>query len=121
MLACSSAKDKPTVADDTGVFQLLVYHADSTNHIAEQYIMYMGTSREIIPIQILKITWTIPLYDPCSSCMRLVVVTTSRPYGIGKVTVLSKYAALSRAADVFLSAKADIVKLGEKVLLVIRG
>ena len=36
--------------------------------------------------------------------------TTSRPYGIGKVTVISKYAALSRAADVLLSAKADIAK-----------
>ena len=47
--------------------------------------------------------------------------TTSRPYGIGNVTVLSKYAALSRAADVFLSAKADIAKLCEKAVLVIRG
>ena len=50
--------------------------------------------------------------------------TTSRPYGIGKVTVLSKYAALSRAADVFLSAdssKADIEKSGENALLVIYG
>ena len=47
--------------------------------------------------------------------------TTSRPYGIGKVTVLSTYAALSRAADVFLPAQADIAKLGEKALLVICG
>ena len=47
--------------------------------------------------------------------------TTSMPYGIGKVTVISKYAAFSRAADMFLSAKADIAKLGEKALLVICG
>jgi len=33
LLACSSAKDKPTVvvADDTDVFQLSIDHADSTN------------------------------------------------------------------------------------------
>ena len=48
LLACSSANDKPTVvvADDTDVFQLLVHHAYSTNHIAEPYIMYMGTLRD---------------------------------------------------------------------------
>ena len=43
------------------------------------------------------------------------------PYGIGKVTILSKYVAFSRAAHVFLSAKADIEKLGEKAMWVIYG
>ena len=53
LLACSSAKDKPTVvvADDTDVFQLLVHHADSTNDNAE---LHMGTSRQIISIKTLK-------------------------------------------------------------------
>ena len=40
------------------------------------------------------------------------------------MTVLSKYAALSRAVDVFVSAnssKGDIEKLGEKAILVIYG
>ena len=39
LLACSSAKDKPTVvADDADVFQLLVHHADSTNDSDELYL-----------------------------------------------------------------------------------
>ena len=90
------------------LLQLLVHHADSTNHIAELCIMCMGTSREIISIQTLKnnldhsLVRSLLFMHAISGCD-----TTSRPYGIGKVTVLSKYAALSRAADVFLSAKAD--------------
>ena len=84
--------------------------------------MYMGTSREIIFIQTLKnnldhsFVRSLLFMHAISGCD-----TTSRPYGIGKVTVISKYTALSRAADVFLSAKADIAKLGEKAVMVIRG
>lgn len=50
--------------------------------------------------------------------------TTSRPYGIGKVTVLSKYAELKRSASVFMSSSSsqeDIEKAGEDALLMIYG
>ena len=117
LLACSSAKDKPTVvADHTDVFQLI------PPLTLLNYIIYMGTSRQIISITTLKnnldhsLVRSLLFMHAISGCD-----TTSRPYGIGKVTVLSMYAALSRAADMFLSAKSDIVKLGEKALLVIRG
>ena len=121
LLACSSAKDKPKVvaADDTDVFQLLVHHANSTNDSAE---LYMGTSRQIIFIKTLKnnlghsLVRSLLVMHAISGCD-----TTSRAYGIGKVTVLSTYAVCSRAAYGFLSVKADIETLGEKALLVICG
>ena len=63
-----------------------------------------------------SLVWSLLFIHAISGCD-----TTSRPYGVGKVTALSKYAALSRAADVFLSAKAEIAKIGEKAVPVIRG
>ena len=114
LLACSSAKDKPTVvADDTDVFQLI------PPLTLLNYIMHMGTSRQIISIKTLRnnldhyLVRSLLFMHAINGCD-----TTSRPYGIGKVTVLSMYAALSGASDMFLSAKADIVMLGEKALLV---
>ncbi|KAK3753792.1 hypothetical protein QZH41_006474 [Actinostola sp. cb2023] len=50
--------------------------------------------------------------------------TTSRPHGIGKVTVLKKYAALKNSTYIFMSpssSKEAIEKAGEKALLVIYG
>ncbi len=50
--------------------------------------------------------------------------TTSRPYGIGKVTVLMKYAALQKSTYILMSpssSEEDIKKAGEEALLVIYG
>ena len=50
--------------------------------------------------------------------------TTSRPYGIGKSTVLTKYNTLQHSATTFmspLSSKQDIEKAGEEALLVKYG
>ncbi len=50
--------------------------------------------------------------------------TTSRPYGIGKVTVLAKYATLKKFASIFMSSDSSrekIEKAGEDALLLIYG
>jgi hypothetical protein len=87
--------------------------------------LYMVTSKQTVCITTLKKNLDAALAEALlflhalSGCD-----TTSRPYGIGKVTVLSKYAALKESISVFMSPsslKEDIEKAGEEALLVIYG
>jgi len=124
MLACLSATKKPTavVADDTDVFQLMTHHADVTDMTEN---LYMVTSKQTVCITTLKrnldpaLSEALLFLHSLSGCD-----TTSRPYGIGKVTVLTKYAALQKSTSIFMSpysSKNDIEKAGEDALLVIYG
>ena len=72
LLACSSAKDKPTVVADDTVFQLI------PPLTLLNYIMYMGPPDRSSPLKLSRITWTISLYDHCSSYMLLMVVIPHR-------------------------------------------
>ena len=122
MLACLSATKKPTavVAEDSDIFQLMTHHATGTSEN-----LYMVTSKQMVCITTLKNS-----LDPALSEALLFLHalsgcdTTSRPYGIGKATVLMKYAALKRSTSIFMSpssSKKDIAKAGEEALLVIYG
>ena len=121
MLACSSATSKPTavVAEDTDVFQLLIHYADITDHSQN---MYMVTAKQTICITDLKknldpaLTSALLFLHAISGCD-----TTSRPHGIGKVTVLAKYQALAQCASTFMlptATKSAIVEAGDDALLV---
>jgi len=121
-LACQSAQDKPTavVAEDTDIFQLMIHHTDATNNN-----LYMVTSKQMISISTIK-----QRLDPTISASLLFLHaisgcdTTSRPFGIGKVTALTKHGVLKKAADVFMlptSSKKDIEKAGADALLEIYG
>ena len=123
-VACLSAITKPTavVAEDSDVFQLLVYHADATGRSEN---LYMVTSKQTACITTLKrnldprLSGALLFLHAFSGCD-----TTSRPYGIGKVTVLTKYTALQKSASVFISpssSKEEIEKAGEDAMLVIYG
>lgn len=124
MLACLSAKNSRTavVAEDTDVFQLMIHHADATDNSNN---LYMVTAKHTVCINTLK-----KKLDPALSESLLFLHafsgcdTTSRPYGIGKVTVLTKYTALNKSAAVFMSpssSKQDIEQAGEDAMLEIYG
>ena len=124
MLACTSALTRPTasVADDTDIFQLMVNHAPIGPNSKP---LYMLTESRAICISLLK-----RCLDPvlCASLFFIHGIsgcdTTSRPFGIGKGTVLSKYKALAEYAPVFMSessSKEDIESAGQKALLVMYG
>ena len=66
------------------------------------------------PLKLSRITWTIPLYNHCSSCKLLVVVIPHRDLtGLERWLFVPNMQHCVEPADVFLSAKADIEKLGE--------
>lgn len=122
MSACLHAKEKPTavVAEDSDVFQLLTHHAN----IADKDL-YMVTSKQTVCVTTLA-----KKLDPLLSGALLFLHafsgcdTTSRPYGIGKVSVLKKYAELERCSSIFMSpssSKAEIERAGEDALLIIYG
>jgi len=124
ILACLSSLTKPTavVAEDSDVFQLLVHHVDTTDQSEN---LYMVTSKQTVCISTLKRN-----LDPCLSDALLFLHafsgcdTTSRPYGIGKVTVLTQYTAIQKYSSVFMSpssSKDNIEKAGEQAMLVIYG
>ena len=121
-MACSSSNEKPTavIADDADVFQLLIHHAN-----AEDFDLYMVMSKQTVSINILKkkldpfLSRGLLFLHAISGCD-----TTSRPYGIGKATVLKKVSALRNAIDTFMSpssSKKDVETAGEKALLEIYG
>ncbi len=123
--ACSSANRKPTVvvAEDSDVFQLMIYHADATDNSEHLYMNDKKT--DCVHHDIEEKPWThhsqnaLPFLDAISGCD-----TTSKPYGIGKVTVLTKYASLKPYTSVFMatsSSRKDIEKAGEDAPLVIYG
>ena len=118
MLFCAEKTPTAVIAEDSDVFQLMTHHADVTDEN-----LYMMTSKQTVGITTLK-----KYLDPALSEALLFMHavsgcdTTSRPYGIGKVTVLAKYAALKKATSIFMSPtslKEDIEKAGEEALLVI--
>lgn len=124
MLACFSASTKPTavVAEDSDIFQLLLHHADIKDGSCN---LYMLTTRQVVCITGLKknidpaLSEALLFLHAVSGCD-----TTSRPYGIGKVTVLTKYAALKNSISVFMSpcsSKGEITKAGLEALLEIYG
>lgn len=111
MLACISAIKKPTavVAEDSDILQLMTHQANTTDEN-----LYMVTSKQTVCITTLKknldpaLSEALLFLHAVSGCD-----TTSRSYGIGKVTVLTKYAALKKSTSVFLSpssSKEDIEK-----------
>ena len=121
-MACASAVRHPTavVAEDTDVFQLLTHHASPTD-----FNLYMITAKQNVCITTLSkrldplLTKNLLFLHAVSGCD-----TTSRPFGIGKVGVLKKYAALENSASTFMSpasSKSDIEKEGERALLIMYG
>ncbi len=87
--------------------------------------MYMVTSKQTVCLTTLKqkldpaLSGSLPFMHALSVCD-----STSRPYGIGKATVLTKYAALKISTAVFMSpssTKEAIELAGAEALLVIYG
>ncbi len=85
----------------------------------------MMTTKQTVCITTLKrnldpsLAEALPFLHAISGCD-----TTSKPYGIGKVTVLTKYASLKPYTSVFMatsSSRKDIEKAGEDALRVIYG
>lgn len=120
--ACVSTATKPTavVAEDSDVFQLMVHHVDDT-----QFDLYMVMAKQTVCISRLKkkidrsLSHGLLFLHALSGCD-----TTSRPFGLGKVTVLKKFALLKDSAKVFMdksSSKGAVEKAGEKALLVLYG
>lgn len=120
-IACSSSKEKPTavIAEDSDVFKLLIHRANA------DFDLYMVMSKQIVSIKTLKkkldpyLSRSLLFLHAISGCD-----TTSRPYGIGKVTVFKKVSALRNSVDTFtspLSSKKDVMTAGENTLLEIYG
>ena len=90
MSACTLARMKPVVVvgDDTDLLTLLQHHFNPTEHQS----IYLQTRSKLISIGIL-----FSLLDPVLSESLLFIHaisgcdTTSRPYGIGKVSPMAKY------------------------------
>ena len=99
---------------------MLVYRSDPTSHS-----LHMVTSNRKICIKTLqagldpRLVASLPFLHALSGCD-----TTSRPYGIGKGTVLSKYVELHQFATVFMSPSSsheEIKQAGEQALLIVYG
>lgn len=114
------ATPKPTavIADDTDV--LLVYHADASD---ESENLHMITTKQTICVTILKkklnplLTDSLLFLHAFSCCD-----TTSRPYGVGKATVCTKYEELQHSTSAFVSpsaSKDQIAKARIDAMLVI--
>ncbi len=118
----SSTKDEAhrrRTGNDVGA---TTHHADATD-MREN--MYMVTSKRTVCITTLKkhldpaLSEALLFMHALSGCD-----TTSRPYGIGKVTILTKYTSLRKSTSVFMSpcsSKEDIEKAGEEAMPVIYG
>ena len=107
MSACAVALAQPVVvvAEDTDLLVLLQHHFIPGKHQA----LFFQTSSNLINIMALKSN----LPPELSASLLFIHVitgcdTTSRPYGIGKSSVLNKYALLSQYSDVFLQANQSI-------------
>lgn len=112
-MASASAVRQPTavVPEDTDMFQQLTHHASPTDFnlymiTAKQSVCITALSRRLDPL----LTKHLLFLHAVSGCD-----TTSRPFGIGKVGILKKYAALENSASTFMSptsSKSDIEKEG---------
>ena len=121
MNAVSHATSIPTavVAEDS-VFQLLVHYAN-----VRHSNLYMVTAKNKVCITNLKRKLT---PSQAESLLFLHAIsgcdTTSRPHGVGKITVLKKFEQLKDSAAIFMShtsSREDIARAGEKALLEIYG
>ena len=113
MLARFTAKKSHTavVAEDLDVFQLMLDHAKATDNSENMYI----TAQQTMCITTLSLSESILFLHALSGCD-----TTSRPYGIGKVTVLTKYTTLNTSGTVFISpssSQQDIQQAREDAML----
>ena len=87
--------------------------------------MYLQTSTKLIDISILK--KTLP-HDLSSSLLFIHAMSgcdsTSRPYGIGKVSTMDKYQSIQRSARIFMMPNRmhkEIEKAGNEPLAIIYG
>ena len=115
--ACKRYPARPVtvVTEDTDVLVLLLHHYDADNEP-----LYMKMAKQNICISVLKSGLDSKL------CESLLVIhsisgcdTTSRPYGIGKATAVSKSLKMFSQSDVFLTPNAttaEIEKAGESYL-----
>ena len=102
MSACALARMKPVVVvgDDTDLLILLQHHFNPDEHQS----IYLQTRSKLISIGILFSS-----LDPVLSESLLFIHTisgcdtTSRPYGIGKVSTMAKYKDLHESASVFIT------------------
>ena len=99
--ACTIAMTRPVVVvgDDTDLLILLQHHFTPTDHET----IYLQTSTQLIDISILQKT-----LDPDLGHALLFIHalsgcdTTSRLYGIGKLSVMNKYRSLQEASKLFI-------------------
>ena len=110
--ACTVALTTPVVvvADDTDILMLLQHHFQPTVHEN----IYLQTSTKMIDIGILQkslepsLSQSLLFIHALSGCD-----TTSRPYGIGKLSAMGKSCDLHLAAKLFLSADKTHKKIEE--------
>ena len=109
------------VGDDTDLLILLQYHFNPDEHQS----IYLQTSSKLIGIGILFSS-----LDPVLSESLLFIHaisgcdTTSRPYGIGKVSAMAKYKDLHESASVFITpdkGQESVESAGNKALAVLYG
>ena len=123
MCACHIAQTKPVVvmAEDTDVLVLLQHHYTPTSH----HTIYMQTGTRLIDISRIQKTLDVELsrtllfIHALSGCD-----ATSRPYGIGKTSAMSKYRSLTEYSKVFLKPnqqRADVEEAGNHALAILYG
>jgi len=123
MTACTAAVEQPVavVGDDTDLLILLQHHFSASNHAT----IYLQTSTKVIDISILKkelnpdLSHTLLFIHALSGCD-----TTSRPYGIGKVSAMNRYRLLKDSAELFMMSdvKCEEIEIsGNKAIATIYG
>ena len=121
MSACALARMKPVVVvgDDTDLLILLQHHFNPDEHQS----IYLQTRSKLISIGILFSS-----LDPVLSESLLFIHTisgcdtTSRPYGIGKVSAMAKYKDLRESASVLITpdkGQESVEAAGNKALAVL--
>lgn len=123
MTACQSALSTlvVVVGEDTDLLILLLHHLDPDVHDT----VYMKTNTKMINVSTLQgnleedLRKSILFIHAASGCD-----TTSRPYGIGKVSAMSKYPDLVQSTKVFLMPNrthGQIEDVGHQTLAVLYG
>lgn len=107
------------VGEDTDLLMLLLHHHDPHN------LVFMKTSTRVINLSVLKQG----LGDDISSDLLFIHAmtgcdTTSRPYGIGKVSSLKKSDSLHSAAQIFMEQNKSVDEIdeaGSSALMILYG
>ncbi len=121
--ACTIALTMPVVvvADDTDLLILLQHRFSPSNHET----IYLQTSTKLIGISILKqeldphLSQSLFFIHAQSGCD-----TTSKPYGIGKMSDMSKYRGLKELSELFMAAdinREEIERSGNQAIAIIYG